>query len=166
MSLFNTDFGNQVLNWLPPVVRGASHVQWLYSLIWPVQTKIDSDTPFTETTLDDIRYNGQKMVMQGGINEKFGIVAVPFILIETRQTFNGLPALVLDEIEVGETSIVADQTEGVTMLIIDDTEETAFVEDFKVKIPLFYHSATFEAQVDEEVKKYKVAGTTYTIETY
>ena len=166
MSLFATNFRKQVTEWLAPVLRGSSHIDWLYSLVYPLETALTIDSTFETSVLDNIRYNGQKMVLQGGLNEIFGIAVAPFILIETRQTFNGLPALVLDQVEIGETSIVLDNTEGDTMLILDESEETPFDEDFVVKIPIGIYTPALEAQVDSQVIKYKVAGTTYRIETY
>lgn len=166
MSLFDTKFKPQVTNYLPPVLRGSSIIDYLSSLVYPLEQRLLTDKAFETDINNRLRYNGQKIKMQAAINEIMGVVSAPYIIIVTRQTFVGLPQLVLDESEPGSTMLVFDEAEGGNTLIIDESEEVADQDEFEVQIPVGLSNTDFDAKVEAEINKLKVAGTRFNITTY
>ena len=165
MSLFSTTFRKQVKDYLPPVVRGSSLIDYLYSLSYPVETELNSYATFVSDLQEKLQFNGQKMVMQAGVNVIMGEVANT-IIIEPRRTFNGIPAVIYNDGEGVETAIVSNEGEFSTMVVINTVEETANPIEFEVQIPVAKNTAEYRAQVSACVDLLKVAGTRYEITTY
>jgi len=166
MSLFGTNFRTQVFNYLPPVLRETSFVSYLYSLVSPVESKINSDVAFEAKIRDESRYNGQKILMQAGLNEIFGIAISPFILVETNRSVVGA-GLIVDESELIDPALIMDEGEGLdTFLVLDESEDSGFSERLRVKIPVSLSTPDFDNRVEAEMLRLKSVGVTYTIETY
>lgn len=165
MSLFDTTFRKQVFDYLPPVLRNSELVDYLYSLLIPIESRLIDDTAFEAENRDETRYNGQKIVLQAGINEIMGVTIAPFIIIVPRKTFLGIAPLILNESEVDETARIVNETESEeTMLIINNSEETVFDEDFVVEIPASLSTSAFDERVDAKITRMKAIGLTHRIE--
>lgn len=165
MSLFSVSFRKQVKDFLAPILRGETTIDFLYSLMKPLQTAINDNVSFEEETERRAKYNGRKIIIQTALNEIMGVTISPFILVETRQIFLGIAPVIYNEGEIGITAVIGNEVEN-TMIIINNSEETAFSEDVVVKIPIGLSTTDFDTNVEAEFLRYKVAGVTYRVETY
>lgn len=165
MSLFETDFRKQVKDFLAPVMRGESLIDYFYSLVYPLQTNLENNQDFEVQLSDRVRYNGQKIVMQEAINNIMNVNFAPFIIIQPRETFLGIAPVLYNETEPFFTSIIGNGGED-TMIIINESEETPLLADFTVLIPVGLNNPDFEAKVRAEITLIKVAGVSFDIQTY
>ena len=163
MSLFDTTFRKQIFDYRPPVLRNSELVDYLYSLLIPIESRIIGDATFEAESRDETRYNGQKIVLQAGINEIMLVTVAPFIIIVPRQSFIGIPAVLFNESEVQETARIRSEP-SVTMVVINVSEETAFDEDFVVEIPAALSTPAFDEKVDAKIERMKVIGLTHRID--
>lgn len=161
MSLFDTTFRKQITEYLPPVIRGESLVDYIYSLVVPAETSLNGESA-GQADLDVLlRYNGQKIVMQAALNTILGVTG---IIVETQRTFNGVAAVMYNEDEELETAQV--WQEGYeTMITINESEETNNA-NILIKIPVGIYTADLDAEADYYVNILKATGTTHEIITY
>lgn len=160
MSLFGTTFRKQVTDFLPPVIRGESTIDWLYSLVEPVESALNAEAVYIDALDDLLRYKGQKIVLQSALNT---LLAVVGIVVVCRRTFNGIAPVLYNETESSaeETAITANPP-YTSMVTINESEESNDA-GFDVQIPVGIWTQALEDEVEYYVKLLKASGTTYTI---
>ena len=163
------DFRKQVIMMLPPVVRRLTMVDWLHSLVHPLDTLMTLDWKYIYDQYIKGHLTGQKMVMQEGLNFLFNITAAPWILIETVRR-EGETAYMYNEAEVASDMYIYNEAElpAVTW-ILNEAEATppgGDTVDFIVKIPTQYATQENLDRLDQQVALIKLVGTTYKIVTY
>ena len=165
MSLFSVSFRKQIKDFLAPVLRGEYLIDLFYYHLKPLQTAINTNVDFEEEQERRAKYNGQKIVLQTALNEIMSVTSAPFILVETRQSFLGIAPVFYNVFEPSITAVIGNVGEN-TIAVLNNSEETAYIEDVVVKIPVSLSTTNFDANVKAEFLKYKVTGVTYRIETY
>lgn len=165
MSLFTTSLRQKIIEFLPPVLRGVSFVDYLYSLMKPLQTSLNDNVTFEEEWERRAKYNGRKIILQTALNEIMSVTIAPFILVETRLTFLDIAPVIYNFTEPDLTAVIGNESEN-TIIIINLSEEDTNSEQLIIKIPVGLSTTTFDENVEAEVLKYKVSGVTYRVETY
>ena len=159
------DFRRQVIMLLPPILRSISVVDWLSSLVKPLDTVMDDDWDYIYSQYIKGHLTGQKMVMQEGLNFLFGITISPFIIVETSKN-EGTTLYAFNEAE-GTTSYIYNEAEGTTVYVLNESEAVQpGGTDFIVKMPTVYASPENVNRLIQQVDILKVVGTTYQIITY
>lgn len=166
MGLFNINWRTQVTNLLPVFKRSLSMIDFLSSLVQPLQTLSDDEwNDFDVEIRKRSKFNSQIIVLRGALNNIFGVVSPPFIYIETtlslaRITYiyndneGFLPVYVYNDYETSDT------------YVFNDTEVVDGATNFIVWIPIGIHTAELETRVRNEVETYKLAGMSFKIDTF
>jgi len=162
MSIFATNFRDRIKDYLPPAVRGSSVIDWLYSLAKPVESKIVGEAVYIAVLDEELKYNGQKIVLQAALNNLTGATG---IIVVTNRTFNGLAPVLYNAIESINTGVTKNKIEGGDTMVTINTSEETNAKDFQVQIPVGIHTADLEAEVDHYTNLMKPSGTTYEIIT-
>lgn len=166
MGLFNTVWRTQVTKLLPPQLRSTSVIDWITSLVQPLQVVISANVPYDEETRRRAMYNGQKIVLQDALNVIFSQPANS-IYIGTNQSIVALE-YIYNEVEDPLVTFTFNEAEVPDAFFSFNEAEAAGGGsfDFIVYVPISIHTTELERRIRAEVNKYKLAGKTFTIETY
>ena len=152
---------------LPPVLRGSSIINFLASLVSPIQTATDYYIPYQDDINVRLKYNGQIMVLAASLNEIFGVTSAPFIRIETNTDAAGIPAFFYNDTEGIPTSFFYNSSEGIdTTFFIPDPNQNNQIPSFRVLIPSGIYTTDLEEKVRAETQLYKIAGKLFEIIQY
>jgi hypothetical protein len=143
---------------------GTALKDFISSLVEPLQNSSNSLDNFDTEYRKRAKFNGQKIVLQAALNDIFGVVAPPWIIVENNAS-------------AGQNTYFYEPSESSPVYFYEPLENDPvyFYEpgellnpeyDFKVKIPVGIHTAELERRVRAEVNTYKVVGTRFIIETY
>lgn len=160
MGFFSTNWRTQVNKLLPPEMRSNSLVDWITSLINPIQTVMDNNLFWESDIRKRARFNSQKLVLQAALSYIFSMS----IIVETGTS----PAY---------NNFVYNESEGINQFSFNETEsnlpiytfnDTEVVDayDFTVKIPIASYTTELERRVKAEVTRYKLGGKTFNVVTY
>ena len=163
MSFFTTIWRTQVTRLLPPELRSTSLIDWITSLVEPLQTVLSDDISYEEETRRRALYNGQKLVLQDALNVIFG-QAPNDIYIETQQGLT-LAVFAYNEDE-GIDLFSYNESEGNPPIYLFNEDESVDAYDFIVYVPVGIYTAELDRRIRAEVNLYKIAGKTFGIETY
>jgi hypothetical protein len=147
-------------------LRSISLVDWITSLVQPIQVVISANVPYDEETRRRAMYNGQKIVLQDALNVIFGQVPNT-IYIETNLTLVAIE-YIYTEPEAPLIAYTYKEAE-VTNPFFSFTEAEAAGAgsyDFIVFVPVGIFTTELERRIRSEVSRYKLAGKTFTIQTY
>lgn len=164
MGLFATDWRKQVERLLPSFKRGTSTIDWLTSLVVPLFTNGTTWDAFDTEIRKRARFNGQKMVLQAALNDIFGVISAPYIIVESQHSVV-VNVFIYNEGE-GLNRFSYNEGETTPPLYTFNESETPDTFDFLVKIPSGIHTAELERRVTEETRTYKLAGKTFDVITY
>lgn len=157
----------ELIKMLPPVMRGESIIDFLSSLVEPVQTLTDETAVFEVNTRTRLRYNGKVMVLQAALNEIHGITAAPFIRIETNRDPQGIPSFIYDESDGVPTMFFFDEGDaGPPAYLLPNPEDANIIPDFRVLIPSGIWTQDLEDTIRADVQLYKIAGQLFEIIQY
>jgi hypothetical protein len=144
-------------------MRGGSFIDWITSLLKPLNTKSLEWTTFDVETRKRTKINAQIVILTAALNDIFGIGTSPFIYI---QTVTG----------TGYTNYLYNDSEGVTLFVYNDLEginsyfynNSEINEDYEfiVYIPIGIYTAELNRRIINEVNKYKLSGTRFITLTY
>lgn len=161
---------------LPPGYKKPKHVAWIESLLKPLQDYLDNTyKPKAQDLNNKIKYNGQTIVLEGVLNHELGRIAGPFIYIENNR--GSKPVLYFHNEAEGFTPHYFDLAPEAPVYIWTQAE-VAPVFNFTVWVPVAAYQdyntanstaltqAEYLALVDSLVKKYKISGVNYNIQTY
>jgi len=168
MALFNTNWKTQIVNIIPPEIRGQSFIDFIDSLLVAIQTNMDTMFAFETDIMKRAKINAQKMVLQAALNDIFGVVIAPFIIIETALPGAAENVYTINEGEGAPTVLYSYNESEFTSdpIFLFNEAEAVSAFDFVVKIPVGIWTAELERQVKSEVNLYKLAGTKFNIITY
>ncbi len=156
----------EVRKMLPPAVRHFSLLNFLGSLVKPLQTKNDELILFEVAIRKRLRYNGKIMVLAASLNEIFDITIAPFIRIETNVDLGSTPDFIYDVADATPTFTIYDPADGVANYIISNPNVSNTIVSFRVLIPVAIDTPALRENITTEVNLYKIAGKTYEIITY
>jgi len=159
------DFRKQVVMLLPPLLRSTTMVDWIHSLVKPLDSILDLDWRFIYDEYIKGFLTGQKIVFQEGLNFLFRIETAPFILVETARD-EGTTLYAFNEAE-GTVTFVYNEAELTDIYVLNEAEavQPAGV-NIIVKMPNTYATQENLDRLEQQVKVIKPAGTTYKIVTY
>lgn len=166
MSLFTTVWRVQVTKLLPPQLRSQSLTDWITSLVQPLQVVISANVPYEEETRRRAMYNGQKIVLQDALNVIFG-QAPNTIYILTNQDPVVLE-YIYNEAEAPLVTYTFNEPEVDDPFFVYNEAEAGGggSYDFIVYVPVGIFTTELERRIKAEVNAYKLAGKTFTIQTY
>lgn len=166
MSLFSTNWRIQITRLLPARKRSTSVIDWLTALSEPVETKSTEMAAFDAEIRKRALWNGQIVVLQAALNNIFGVVSAPFILVETRISLAGIQ-YTYNSAEGLNPWYVYNETEGnYDTAYFFNNAELDDGNDFVVRIPAGIYTAELDRRIKAEVRTYKLAGKSFTTETY
>lgn len=143
------------------ITSGGSDLKdFLAALVKPLQTASDSLDDFETEYRKRARFNGQKIILQEALNDIFGVTG---IYIEHNQDI-GENLYFYEEAELSPVYFY-EESENDPVYFFEPSEVTMDY-DFTVFIPTGIHTAELERRVRAEVNLYKIAGTTFNIDTY
>jgi hypothetical protein len=143
---------------------GTGLKDFLSSLVKPLQTNTDSLDDFETEYKKRAKFNGQKIVLQAALNNIFGVLSAPFIIIETNPDI-GFNTYFYESSELSPLYFY-ESSETDPVYFFESSELNTEDFDFKVLIPSGIHTAELERRVRAETNLYKLAGTRFIIETY
>ena len=163
-NIYEIDYNFQVDRLTPPRRRTPKFLAYVFSLVAPLQRFSDSFNIFVIEKRIEANITGQVIVLQKVLSDALGIeVGEPSVYITT---VNVQEFFTIGEIEDTSSGVFSSTTfadSGVT-----STDSGANI-NFIVKVP----AAIWGVLTDEEkqefdsiIKKYKLYGTNYIIETY
>jgi len=159
------DFRAQVIMLLPPKIRSLTMVDWMHSLVYPLDTLLDQDWRYMYDQYIKGHLTGQKMVMQEGLNFLFRIVGSPFILVETFRN-EGVTVYMYNEAEL-TTTFIYNEAELTPIYMLNESEaQQPGSTDFIVKMPTIYATQENLDKLESQVDVLKPVGRTYKIITY
>lgn len=163
MSFFATSWVDQAKNLLPPVVRNGSFQAFIQALFSSIIYESALYLTFETLILNKVRFNGQKMVLQGALNYLMGITVAPFIYISVDRNFRS-NLFVFSTGEV-KKAFVKSKLETPTTYV-NATSESPTVYAFTVYIPIGIYTSTVINQVTAYTKLYKLAGKRFNVTSY
>jgi hypothetical protein len=162
MKIFDAvEWRKQVINLLPPVVRGGNVVDFVSSLLVGLQTKGDEMDAQEDIWLKTATFNGQKMVLQAALNDLMVLTGI-YIEINSSPNEN---VFLYEAVEILPVYLY-DSTEATPVYFFDESEVLANDYDFIIYIPILDHTAEVERRVKNYANLYKTAGTQFKIDTY
>lgn len=164
MGLFQTDWRKQVTNLTPPEKRSASFIDWLTSLVDPIQIVMDANEAWDEEVRRRARYNARKMVLQDALNTIFGQPANS-IIVET-QTSMAYNNYVYNEAEGIDLFSYNESEFGSRPIYTFNDTEAVDTYDFLVKVPVAIYTAELDRRIRAEVTQYKLSGKSFNVVTY
>lgn len=148
---YDIDFKKMVEQLLGGVLRKAVRVAWLTAVLKPLRNLHDVFLAYTMKVVYDIKWNGQTIVLEQLLIDKFGAgIYITNNVVELNGAFIGSGAD--NSFFIGEDNDNAQ--------FIDVTYNTSDY-NFIVNVP---GSITFEeSEMEAYINKYKLHGTTYNI---
>jgi hypothetical protein len=156
----------EVRKMLPPAVRHFSLLNFLGSLVKPLQTKNDELVLFEAAIRKRLKYNGQVMVLEASLNEIFDITIAPFIKVETNLDPGSTPDFFYGVADATPTFTAYGIADGVANYIISDPNGSNTIVSFRVLVPVAIDTQALRDNITTEVNLYKIAGKTFEIITY
>jgi len=158
-------WAKEVVKMLPPVMRGVSYIDYLASLVQPIQYKTDELISQEQELEIRLKYQGQIMVLAASLNEINSITVAPFIRIETNRDAAATPTYVYAESD-GIPTWTIQQSPTPTDYITPDPKQSNTIPDFRVLIPSTLWTQTLEDTVRADTQLYKIAGKLFEIKQY
>jgi hypothetical protein len=156
----------EVEKMLPPFLRHQSNLDWMGSLVKPLESVQVTFDAFEIEIRKRLRYNGKIMVLQAALDEQFGDGSPPFIRIETNRDPGATPSFFYGVGDGIPTFFAYGVADGVANYITSDPNSSNTIPDFRVLIPIAIYTPTLENKVRVEVDLYKIAGKSYEVITY
>lgn len=163
MGLFQTNWRTQVTNLLPPVLRSTSFIDYLASLVHPLQTDIDANASWEASIRLQAQINSQVILLRYYLNYFFNVTSSPLILVVTSQN-NTLRTYFYNESE-GLDLYVHNESESDPLYLYNESESIDSY-DFTVKIPSGIYTAQIAQQATALVKIFKLTGKTFNVISY
>jgi len=158
-------WAKEVVKMLPPVMRGQSYIDYLASLVQPIQFKTDELIVQEQEVQTRLKYQGQVMVLAASLNEINSITVAPFIRIEMNRDVASIPTYIYDPADAIPTWAIQ-ESPTVTDYITPDPSQSNTIPDFRVLIPATLWTQALEDTVRADTQLYKIAGKFFEIITY
>jgi hypothetical protein len=161
MGLFNITWRTQVTRLLPSFKRIENFIDFLTSLVKPLDTKATEWVTIDADFRKRAKFNGQHLVLAEGLNNIFGVTG---IRVETVSSV-GIINYTYNDSEGVDPWYVYNNTENQIFNYFYNSSEIVD-HDFVVLIPVGIYTAELDRRITEEVKTYKLAGKTFITQTY
>jgi hypothetical protein len=143
-----------------PALRKPRILALVDVLLHPLRQLQTELRAFIDAKRVELTYTGQTILLQKYLNDRFDAEQIRIIVIHN----DGGAALYLyNETEGQAPKYLYNESEISTpvYLYFEGETGTAFIEDFQVHIPA--DLASIQEQIRQAVKKYKIAGVTYSV---
>jgi len=160
MGFFNLTWKTQINRIMPPVMRGVNTIDFVGALVEGLQFNSIEYSDFEDELRTRARYNGKKLVLQAALNEIFGIIAAPFIIIAWRR---GIASPTYFHPIVNDNTAYFFPLSDLTTAFFHAESDAGTGKDFTVEIPSGIHTTELEQKVNAEVIAYKIAGVSFDI---
>lgn len=160
MSIFRFDLKKYAgrVNW--PSLRKAKIMALVDVLLHPLR-KLQADfQAFMDAKRIELTYTGQTILLEKYLNDRFDAELARIMVIHNSQD---VTLYLYNEDEGQAPKYLYNEEEVATpkYLYFEGETGTAFVEDFQVAIPA--DLTGIQEQIRQAVKKYKIAGVTYSV---
>jgi hypothetical protein len=142
---------------------GTGLRDFISALVYPLQSLTSEMNTFEADAKKRARLNGQKMVLEAGLNSIFGVTIDPKILINNNSA--DATQAIYNDSELIDVFFFS-SAENDPKYFLNDSEASVIPYDFLVRIPTGIYSAELERRIRNEVTIYKLAGTRFLIEQY
>jgi len=166
MSIYNINFADFVIDYLPPDKREPVNKSFITALLAPVQT-LHNDTFFTFKPLieEQTKHNGQRILMESILNDTFGVTAAPLIYIDNSGD-NITPLDLFNESEGFAPLFLFNESEAEPPTYFYNESEVTNNREFIVYVPTAVYAAVGEPAIKTEVDRLRPYSTFYTIIQY
>ena len=166
MGLYDINFTDFVLDYLPPDKREPVNKSFITALLAPVQTLHD-DTFFTfkPLTEEQTKHNGQRILMESILNNTFGVTAAPLIYIDNSGD-NITPNDLFNESEGLTPLFLFNESEGQAPTYFYNESEVTNNREFIVYVPAAVYASVGEDAIKTEIDRLRPYSTFYTILQY
>jgi hypothetical protein len=158
MGLFGTNWKIQVEIIQAPVYRVGALLDFLRALGGQLQSSNDAVGAFDATVRKQAKWNGQKIVLQGALNDYFGLAANTIYI-----TTNSVHPSIYCYNEAESVFIYCYNELEATKLYCWNEAEVSSPYSFTVAIPIGIYTAELARRVTSIVNLFKLAGTTFNV---
>ena len=150
---YDIDFKKMVEQLVGKLLRQNVRVAWLTALLKPFNNLHDTFLTYTNAVVDEIKWNGQTIVLERLLIEKFG---AGITITNNNGTGN---AFVLSDGD--ESSSFWSDADEASSYFYDESDIVVSTYNFTVSVP---SAITFVmSEMEAYINKYKMMGTTYNI---
>jgi hypothetical protein len=161
---------NVLINWsayaqyiVPFKLRGVRMVAWLTSLLAPLQTANAGFAAWAYAMRYNLTWNGQVIYLEHRLNDQFD-ASQRRIYIGDPVGAQVVPLYVYNKAEAQNNLIVRNKPEGNAPHL--DNKVMIGVDDFVVHVPTSAMSPAIEVIMRAVINRYRIAGVTYSIQTF
>jgi len=148
---YDFDFETMVRLLLGSIWRKTKRVAWLKAGLKGLRAVHDEFLSFTNSKMDDVKYNGQTFIMEKMLQSKFG---AGITITNNIGSIDGL--FVGTGVDI--SNFIGDGADINTYI---DTQYNVALYNFTVRVP---SAITFvQSEMEAYIKKYKLLGTTFNI---
>lgn len=182
MNYYDFDLFKLVEQYLPPILRKPKILAWLKSLFAPIQTLKTSILAYFTYARREIRMNGQVIVLENYLNDTFDSVLRRIKIFDNsgryfiKSSVNVYSLASIDSVSKSKTLYIPSLTDfnfSVDFVVKTPfaTSDRAFYKSsvnsyvFPNNINGFLESGSVESNISNTVKKYKIAGKSFQIDS-
>jgi hypothetical protein len=161
--VYRYDLSKLVRRLTPPRWRNAFNLHWYETLLSPINYSQDRFNDYKDQALIELSYNGQTIVLESMLNNKFDSLQRRIII--KHEEDNSVFWYLEDEGQAPNYLYVEGETGTTSTYLYNEGENSTGLPegiDFRVIAPLSLSSK--EPQIRAEINKYKLAGKVYDIE--
>jgi hypothetical protein len=145
---------------LPPIYRSVDVIDYCKSAIKPIDTVKVEFYAFYESIKYDMTFNGQVIMLEHLLNDKFDNTERRIYIEDTEQK---VEVLLYNKVEENEKTYIYNISESEPKTYIYNKAEFDAQFDFTVFVPS--ELTGYEIEMNFLLNKYKLAGTRYLIQT-
>ena len=157
------NFYNYVLKVLPPRLRQPKVSDLLKAMIAPLQSLNLRFNQLVQNTFYDVSFNGQVVYLEHILNDRYDNGQRRIYIEDGLQL--DLPPYLYNKIEQRPLYLF-NKVEQPSTIFLYKKEDYRSEDDFIIYVPLSIYSAALEQAIKSLVKRYKIAGKRFSIQTF
>lgn len=157
MTLFNINWREFIVNWLPPSKRLENFIDYIESLITGIAANSVSFQSFESNQNTRVKVTGQIVVLRNFLIQKFGISGIE---IETNRT--KIDRLLFYTEAESQPIRFFTESENRPFFMFTEAEVTQEV-DFTVSVPSISFNNQIRAQIEAEISSFVLAGKIFNV---
>jgi len=166
MSVYNINFKDFVITYLPPDKREVTTVAFLTACLAPLNTlHVATFNVYKPDVINRAKQNGQRILMEEVLNSVFGVTVAPLIYIDNSGD-NITPDIFFNITEGLPPFTFFNLSESQAPAYFNNTAEVTNNRNFVVYVPAAVYAAKGEPAIKQQVDRLRPASTFYTIVQY
>lgn len=161
---FGINFSQTVIHLVPHIIRGPKMIAWLGALMAGLQSVNGAFTFWLDAKRYAMRFNGQVMYLERYLNDQFDN-SLRRIYIDDPTGNTVLSDFVWNKAEQQNDLIIKNKAEGGVQTYIEPKQAPG-AGDFVVFLPSSLYSAAADKVMRRHIDIYRIAGKTYTFQTF